>query len=154
VLPVVRTHPVLAAAAALAATAAPVGCGGAKASDTEQVTQTIRTYLEAQAGGDGQRACPQLAPTAQRQLVAVTVKLAKGLAGTGIACEQAVSLIHGAAGARVLRGLASARVADVKISGGHASADVLDGTQVPRQRVLLEKIDSTWKITEVPGLPG
>ena len=144
----------LAGLTALGLAGATAGCGGGAVSDGERVAQTIHTYVQAQATGDGQRACSQLGSRGQRQLITLTSKMSKGLLGTSISCEEAVSLIHGAAGTRLLRALVSARVANVKISGGRASAEVIDGTQLASQQVLLEKVGSTWKISEVPGLPG
>lgn len=130
------------------------GCGGTTVSDTERVTQAIHAYLQAQVAGDGQRACSQLSSSGQRQLVTLTSKMAKGLAGNRLSCEEAVGLIRGVAGTPLLRALSRARVANVKINGQRASADVVDGKPMAREHVLLEKIGSAWKITSVPGLPG
>lgn len=110
--------------------------------------------MQAQAGGDGERACEQLAPRGQRQLVTVTIEESNGLVGSNVTCEQAVGLIRTVAGTKLLAALEDAEISNVEIDGEQAVADVTGGTEIPRQRVLLEKIGSSWKISEVPGLPG
>lgn len=81
------------------------GCGGTTVSDTERVTQAIHAHV----AGDGQRACSQLSSSGQRQLVTLTSKMAKGLAGNRLSCEEAVGLIRGVAGTPLLRALSRAR---------------------------------------------
>ena len=102
-----------------------LGCGSSPPSDAQQVTKTIRTYLRAQASGDGERACSQLTLGGQRQLIALVVRVSKGMLGRSLSCETAVGLVR-----------------------------VLIGPKARREHVLLEKTDSTWMISEVPTLPG
>ena len=136
------------------------GCGGAhKASDQQliarqQVTRMVRSYVQAQTAGDGQAACALLTAGGQRQLTALVMQASKGLLKTRPSCEDAVGLIRGLAGPKLLGALAKARVADVQVTGRHASAQVVDGVQFPAEHVSLEKVGADWKIAAVPGLGG
>jgi hypothetical protein len=131
-----------------------LGCGSSPPSDAQQVTKTIRTYLRAQASGDGERACSQLTLGGQRQLIALVVRVSKGMLGRSLSCETAVGLVRGAAGTTLMAQLDHARVTAIRVTGARATADVLIGPKARREHVLLEKTDSTWMISEVPTLPG
>ncbi len=134
--------------------AAAGGCGGShKVSDRQQITQTLQSYLRAQAAGDGITACTLLTSGAQQQLITLVVKAANG-AITAPSCEEAVGLVRGAAGAQLMAALAGARIEAVEVRGGRATARVVDGTQFPPQQVTLEKAGTTWKISGVPSLGG
>jgi hypothetical protein len=118
------------------------------------VTTTIHTYLRAQASGDGETACAQLTPGGQRRLIALVVSVSKGVLGRSLSCETAVGLVRGAAGTTLMDQLDHARVTAVNVTGARATADVLIGPTARREHVLLERTDSTWRISEVPTLPG
>jgi hypothetical protein len=137
-----------------------VGCGGAhKASNQQliarqQVTRAVRSYLQAQTAGDGQAACALLTAGGQQQLTALVMQASKGLLKTRPSCEDAVGLIRGLAGAKLLGALAQARVEHVQVTGSRATAQVVDGAQFPAEQVSLEKVGAAWKIAAVPGLGG
>lgn len=137
-----------------------VGCGGAhKASNQQliarqQVTRAVRSYLQAQTAGDGQAACALLTAGGQQQLTALVMQASKGLLKTRPSCEDAVGLIRGLAGAKLLGALAQARVEHVQVTGSRATAQIVDGTQFPAEQVSLEKVGAAWKIAAVPGLGG
>ena len=137
-----------------------VGCGGAhKASNQQliarqQVTRAVRSYLQAQTAGDGQAACALLTAGGQQQLTALVMQASKGLLKTRPSCEDAVGLIRGLAGAKLLAALAQARVEHVQVTGSRATAQIVDGTQFPAEQVSLEKVGAAWKIAAVPGLGG
>ena len=114
----------------------------------------VRSYVQAQTAGDGQAACALLTAGGQRQLTALVMQASKGLLKTRPSCEDAVGLIRGLAGPKLLGALAKARVADVQVTGRHASAQVVDGVQFPAEHVSLEKVGADWKIAAVPGLGG
>ena len=141
-------------------TVAVVGCGGAhKASNQQlivrqQVTSAVRSYLEAQTAGDGQAACALLTAGGQQQLTALVMQASKGLLKTRPSCEDAVGLIRGLAGAKLLGALAQARVEHMEVTGSRATAQVVDGAQFPAEQVSLEKVGAAWKIAAVPGLGG
>jgi hypothetical protein len=134
--------------------AAPAGgCGGGHPqSDQQLITQALRSYLRAQAGGDGQAACALLTSAAQSQLIGLVVRQSKGLLMTRPSCEEAVGLVATVAPQKLLGALASARIERVQVSGARASAEVVDGTQFPPQQVSLDKLGRSWKVSGVPGL--
>ena len=137
-----------------------VGCGGAhKASNQQliarqQVSRVVRSYLQAQTGGDGQSACAVLSAGGQQQLTALVMQASKGLLKTRPSCEDAVGLIRALAGAKLLGALAKARVEHVQVTGSRATAQVVDGVQFPAEQVSLERVGAAWKIAAVPGLGG
>ena len=131
------------------------GCGGGhKQSDRQLITQTLRSYLRAQATGDGYAACALLTAGGRQQLIAVVVKAGKGLITTRPTCEDAVGLIRAVAGAQLLKALGSARIERVHVDGARATATIADGNEFSPQQVALEKAGTTWKIAGVPGLGG
>jgi hypothetical protein len=109
-------------------------------------------YLCAQEDGDGQAARPLLTSGARQQLVALVVKEAKGLITTRPSCVDAVGLVHAVAGPLMLGALESARIEQLQVSGVNASAEVVDGTEIPPQQASLEKSGAAWKIAGVPAL--
>jgi hypothetical protein len=82
------------------------------------------------------------------------MQASKGLLKTRPSCEDAVGLIRGLAGAKLLGALAQARAEDVQVTGSRATAQVVDGAQFPAEQVSLEKVGAAWKIAAVPGLGG
>jgi hypothetical protein len=131
------------------------GCGGGqRPSDRQLVTQALRSYLHAQAAGDGQAACAVLTAVGQKELIALVMKAGKRLITTRPSCQDAVGLVRAVAGSNLLSALSSARIEHVQVSGVSASAEVVDGTGFPPQHVLLEKAGTAWKIAGVPGLGG
>ena len=134
-------------------------CGGSHggshaASNEQQVSQAVRSYLNAQTQGDGQTACSLLTPGGQRQLEALVVKRASGLVTSRPACTDAVSLVHSFAGSKLLNALSTARVGRIKLGGATATAQVTDGTVFAPQTVSLDKAAGAWRIAGVPGLGG
>jgi hypothetical protein len=136
------------------------GCGGGHRPANQQllarqqITQTVRAYLRAQTAGDGPAACALLTAGAQQQLTTLVAQASKGLLKARPSCVDAVGLIRAIAGTKLLGALAQARVEHVQVSGGRATAQVVDGTQFPAQQVSLHKVGSAWKIGAVPGLGG
>lgn len=134
-------------------------CGGSHggphgASEDQQISQVVRSYLSAQTQGDGQTACSLLTPGAQRQLEALVVKRAKGLIPSRPSCTDAVSLVHSFAASKLLNALSTARIGRVNINGDTARARVADGTAFVPQTVSLAKVAGAWRIAGVPGLGG
>jgi hypothetical protein len=134
-------------------------CGGSHgashaASNEQQISQAVRSYLNAQTQGDGQAACSLLTPGGQRQLEALVVKRANGLVPSQPSCTDAVSLVHSFAGSKLLNALSTARVGGIKLSGDTATALVADGTVFAPQTVSLVKEAGAWRIAAVPGLGG
>jgi hypothetical protein len=139
--------------ACLLAALAVSGCGGAQApSNAQPPTQALRSYVRAQANGDGGSACTLLTDAAQQQLIGAVVKVAKGVLPARPSCPDAVGLLRALAGSAFLRALSSARVEHVQVLGSRASGDVIDGTQFGPQRVALQKTDGVWRIAGVPAL--
>ncbi len=136
--------------------AALASCGGAhkKPSDAQQIKQALRSYIRAQAAGDGQTACALLTAGAQQQLITLVVKASKGLVTTRPSCVDAVGLVRAAAGQQLLGALDSARIEHVDVTGASASAEVVDGGQFPPQRVSLLRSHAAWRVAGVPGLGG
>lgn len=133
------------------------GCGSSpKPTPTEpqQVDQVLRSYLRAQTSGNGQAACSLLTESAQRQLETVVLQAAKGLLPGRPSCQEAVDAVKAFAGARLLDALSNAHIAQVRVQGDHASAEMTDGTVFGREQVSLRRSGSTWKIAGVPGLGG
>jgi hypothetical protein len=119
-----------------------------------QVSQAVYSYLHAQSQGDGATACGLLTASGQNELVTLVVKDGKGLITSRPACPDAVGLVHAFAGAKLLGALASARVAQVRVNGLTASAEVIDGGTFRPQQVRLQRSGAQWKIAAVPGLAG
>ena len=143
-----------AAACLLALALAVAGCGAARRqSGQQQVAQVLRSYLRAQAAGDGQSACALLTASGQSQLIALVVNAGQGLITTRPSCQDAVGLVSAVAGSRLLNALRSAQIENVQVRGAQASAVVVVDMQ-PAQRVSLEKTGTAWKIAGVPGLSG
>jgi hypothetical protein len=74
------------------------GCGGSGSSAAGSPAQTIQTFLNAAAAGDGATACAQLSPLAQQQVVQGTsceqgIKLGSGLLGSIIKQIQITGLM-------------------------------------------------------------
>lgn len=136
----------------------PAACGGARhkpASDPRaQVRQAVSSYLHAQSQGDGATACGLLTSTGQEELIAIVVKHGGSLITSRPSCTDAVGLVHAFGGAKLLGALASARVAQAKVTGSTATAEVIDGSVFGTQLVRLETSGGQWKIVAVPGLAG
>ena len=146
--------------ASLLTVALVAGCGGAHKqqqvtqSDQQLVTQALRSYLHAQATGDGQTSCSLLTAGAQQQLIALVVKDAQGLITTKPSCVDAVRLVSEVAATPLLSALENAQIERVKVNGNTASAEVVDGTEFPPQQVALTKVGTAWSIAAVPQLSG
>jgi hypothetical protein len=118
------------------------------------VEQVLRSYLRAQTNGDGQAACSLLTAVAQGQLENLVLQAGKGLVTTRPSCQDAVGLVHAVAGANLLDALSKAEIAQVRVQGDSATAEVSDGTAFPQQHVSLQRSDGNWKIAGVPALGG
>jgi hypothetical protein len=142
-------------AAACAAGAALAGCGGGQPpSQSERVTTVVRSFLTAQADGDGEAACALLTPAAQQRLVAVVARRAAGLGAAPGSCAEAVGLVRAVAPAKLLTAIRRAHVQRVAVQGDRATATVVDGQAFPAQRAVLEQRDGAWRIAAVPSLIG
>lgn len=148
---------VLAAGLAGVAVAA-AGCGGEDppATDEQQVTGTLRTFLGGAADGDGDAACRMLTPAARREL---TRLVARRAGTTGLApatCAEAAGLVRAVAPPVLLTALRGARIERVLVRGSTASARVTDAGVggFAAQRVLLTRTDEGWRIARAPGLLG
>ena len=136
------------------------GCGGSsqKATPSEQqqqqVEQVLRSYLRAQTSGDGQTACSLLTDAAQRQLETLVLQAGNGLLTTRPSCQDAVGLVRAVAGAKLLNALSKAQIAQVRVQGNDATAEIIDGAAFGQQQVSLQRSGSTWQIAGVPALTG
>jgi len=143
------------AAAIVAIVAAACGSSHtATPTEQQQVKQVVRSYLRAQTSGDGQAACSLLTDAAQRQLETLVLQAGKGLVTARPSCQDAVALVSAVAGAKLLNALSQAQIAQVRVQGNKATADVIDGTEFGQQRVSLQRSGSTWQIAGVPALTG
>jgi hypothetical protein len=143
-------------AAACLATLALSACGGsshpASAEPTTQIKQVVRSYLNAQAAGDGQAACALLTAGAQTKLEDLIVSASNGLVKTRPSCADAVSLASTVAGPTLMKALSDARIERIEVQGNQATAQVVDGGQFPAQKVTLEKSGDTWQVSGIPTL--
>lgn len=135
------------------------GCGGSSATSQQQstkqsVTQTVRSYIAAQAGGDGQAACALLTSSGQQELISLVTKASKGALPITPSCADAVTLIRTFAGATIIDALQHSQVGNVQVNGDRATAQVVDGSAFSAQQVALQKVGGAWKIASVPGLAG
>ena len=134
------------------------GCGSSqKATPREQqqqVEQVLRSYLRAQTSGDGQTACSLLTDAAQRQLETLVLQAGNGLLTTPPSCQDAVGLVRAVAGAKLLNALSKAQIAQVRVQGNDATAEIIDGAAFGQQQVSLQRSGSTWQIAGVPALTG
>lgn len=130
----------------------------AQADQTREVTQVVKTYEQALMGGDGDRACAQLTPDAQRALVR-----SAAAAGLGDDCREIALATQGyverliaqapsperAAAARRL--IVDPPVEIVEIDADSATARLTETMSDP---IRLARGDDGWRITELSFAPG
>ena len=141
------------AALALAATGA--GCGGDDASSTP--AGAVRTYNDAVADGNGDKACNQLADSAQKELQRSTQGSARG------SCKQVVDLL-----AAFYDDATKDRLRDAKVAAAQTgdtararfTSPVAFGGPDREQTYELKREGDEWKITSLgltdvdPGIEG
>jgi hypothetical protein len=132
-------------------------CGGSSHPPSEQsatqIKQVARSYLNAQAAGDGEAACALLTAAAQSKLENLVVSLSNGLVKTQPSCADAVRLVSTVAGQTLMKQLSNAQIEHIKVNGNQATAQVVvGGGQVPPQQVTLERVHDTWQISGIPTL--
>jgi hypothetical protein len=134
------------AALALAATGA--GCGGDDASSTP--AGAVRTYNDAVADGNGDKACAQLADSAQKELQRSTQGSARG------SCKQVVDLLAAFYDDATKNRLHDAKVAAAQ-TGDTARArftsPVAFGGPEREQTYELRRVGDSWKITSLGFAP-
>jgi hypothetical protein len=127
---------------AVAGAAAAAGCGGGDGGgdDEERITRVVDDYLTALASGNGERACAQLTPGAQKEAVE-TVTAAFPDAG-GMSCEDAIAELSADTDQRRKETMLNPKVEDVAVSGDSATARVkgLSGT------ARLQRVEDAWKL--------
>jgi hypothetical protein len=117
-----------------------MGCGGSSG-DADGIRTTLQTYLTAIADGDGQRACDQL--TKDQARVVISQATAKAPELQAASCADALTKLSGALDADQKRTLRDAKVSNVRINGGSATAEVVGGSQTAE----LEKSHGRWLIS-------
>ena len=105
------------------------GCG----SQEDEVRETIETYLQAAADGDGRTACDQLTEAAQRQLIASTLGARD--------CDQAVKLFSDRLPDRLRGNLRDPTIEQIEVRDARATVRIKEIEQGS-----LEKVDGEWKI--------
>jgi hypothetical protein len=123
------------------------GCGGSGPSDTEQVASIAKAELVAQAKGDGQAACAQMADTMRR-------RISRGASTHGhqLSCAEDISGALGVRGPNgVERDVAAAnqdKVAKAIVHGDHAKVEMrtrmTHGTG--QATMWLERVGDRWLI--------
>jgi len=131
-------------AVTLAAAVIGSACGG---SDESKVEETVRTYLNGIADGDGQTACDQLTGAAKRELTTALTELVPEL--NAASCEDAIDGLAENLGEDERRVLRDADL-NVAVSGDSATATPTEGTS----DVKLEKADGEWLISGGFEFPG
>jgi hypothetical protein len=130
------------AAAILVAGVAIVGCGGGSSkSDKQQIADTVATYYNAAAAGDGSKTCDLLAKRARTQL--------EQRAG-GRKCSDVVTAeLAAPAYKKIAPALKSAKVTNVVVNGDQATASVK--TSIRSLSIPLAKEGDAWKIQVAVG---
>lgn len=133
-------------AVALLATGA--GCGGGDGADSP--AGAVRTYNEAVAEGDGERACNQLDAAAREELHQSTQGEARG------SCEETIELLSDFYDDATKDRLRNAKVA-ATTEGDRATARLTSPTGLggPDQRQVYElrRVDGDWKIASLGLTP-
>jgi hypothetical protein len=130
--------------AALALAATPSACGGDDGASSP--ADAVRTYNNAVADGDGERACEQLDPAAQEELQQSTQGAARG------SCKQVIELI-----AAFYDDATKDKLRDAKIAAseqgdrGSARFSSPGGLGGPdaQQTYQLRRVEGDWKITSL-----
>ena len=149
-----------------------VGCGGGEeepASDEEQVTEVVETFVVAMADGDGGTACPLLVPEVREEMTSFVgfAPWERGDDGEPVDCEDAFpemrSLIgeidEELGGGDLLDAMKFASIEEVVVRGDEAevtleSEDFVAGPQAVRL-VRAEPAGGSgaaWLIEELPGI--
>jgi hypothetical protein len=132
------------------------GCGGGDhhASDQQQATAVVRSFLQSLPAGDAATTCSMLTDEAQRRFVAFVGRRAAGAGPAPGTCEDAVGVVRIAVPKPTLSAISKARVERVAVHGNTATGRVVDGGAFTAQRVTLAKHDGHWQISGVPTLIG
>ena len=113
-----------------------LGCGGGN--DEDEVRETVRTYLNAFADGDGERTCQQLTNEGRRGFLDALAAQVPGLPTAS--CEEAVDALEDAgADISVLRDV---ELTEVNVDGDTATVRAKGGTADAE----LVKTDDGWRI--------
>lgn len=121
-----------------------VSCGGA--SNEEKVADTLTTYLDALANGDGQEACDQLTGAQNRRILEGAVSFLPELASTS--CADALTKLGEGIGADERELLNDAEIVNVEVDGDSATAQIDGGTGTAE----LEKPGDRWLISGGIGI--
>lgn len=138
--------------------AAGCGGGGGARSDADAIAGVLESAAQATAKGDGDKACADLTPDAQRQ--ALFQLGSAGGPGTK-SCAQLVNRSLIFLTALDKQRIKNLQAADVQVNGASASATLRGEGSQPGQAIAvplsLTKVGSDWKISgfgEPVGLPG
>ena len=119
-------------------------CGGG--GDSDNVSQTLQTYLAALAQGNGKEACDQMTGDQARRMLQEAAAFLPELQPTS--CADALSKLGGSLGGEETEALESAEVTNMKIDGDSATAELVGGTQTAK----LTKNGDLWLISGGIGI--
>ena len=118
-----------------------VVAGGCGSQEEDAVRDVIKVYLRAVADGDGRKACGQLTPAGQRELIA-------GVFGAR-RCDEAVRLYADRLPDRLKDRLRNPTIDQIEVRGPRATVHVKD-----IERGALEKVDGKWKVAAEQSKPS
>jgi hypothetical protein len=136
----IRVRPSRAFAVLLLVTLALASCGDY---DEDKVSDAVRGYFSALAGGEYGKACDRLAASAKRDAARYAAEQLPEL-GT-VECESILRQIFELADEEQVERLENVSVREVSIDGDSATAEVEGATQTAK----LKKVDGDWKIAEL-----
>ena len=117
-----------------------VVAGGCGSQEEDAVRDVIKVYLRAVADGDGRKACGQLTPAGQRELIA-------GVFGAR-RCDEAVRLYSGRLSDRLRERLRNPTIDEIEVRDSRATVHVKE-----IEHGALEKVDGKWKIAAEKSQP-
>ncbi len=115
-----------------------VGCGSSD--DPTKIRQTISSYFDALASGDGTKACTQLTGNERRMFVASTAARLPEFHAT--TCADAISKLAANVGADETSRLKHANITKIAVKGQTATATIAGATK----QATLTKTDGQWLI--------
>lgn len=113
---------------------------GCSSSPSDAVTMTLKQYLRAVATGNGQLACDQLAPAAQRTIIGDGAKLGTSTCATTF--EKVAPNLTAAQKKAALSKANSLKVT-VRVTGDRATAQVAGGSGAAQ----LQNVNGQWRLS-------